>query len=183
VEKTAKKLAKQVFHCVEAAASERQVQVAKTRWHSVTPTIAAQIVPIRTRDRQKVTVGTEPATITQYTVQWHWTVPTADRVQHERRSTFVLMSSAMTLDADTALREYKAQDQDEHGFRWMKSPIHLTAFFCEKPERVVGLGYVLLLALQIARFMRAVVRHVMVDHPSLELPDHRKIERPSETVI
>ena len=185
VEKTAKKLAKQVFHCVEdaAAASDRQVQAAHIRWHSVTPRIETRVVPVRTRGRQKA--GIEPATITEYTVQWHWTVPTADCVQHERerRSTFVLITSDMTLDAETALRAYKAQDQDEQGFRWMKSPIHLTAFFLEKPARVTGLGYVLLLALQFARFMRAVVRQAMVDQPPLELPDHRTITRPSDTVI
>ncbi len=89
----------------------------------------------------------------------------------------------MTSKARTALHEYKAQDQDEHGFRWMKSPIHLSAFFLEKPTRIVGLGYLLLLALQFARFMRPMVRQAMVDQPPLALPDHRKIARPSETVI
>ena len=43
---------------------------------------------------------------------------------------------------------YKRQDQDEHGFRFMKAPIHLGAFFLEKPTRVIGLGYLFLLALQ-----------------------------------
>ncbi len=39
VEKIVKKLAKQVFHCVEdaAAASDPQVQAAHIRWHLVTP--------------------------------------------------------------------------------------------------------------------------------------------------
>ena len=31
--------------------------------------------------------------------------------------------------------------------------------------------------------MRAVVRQAMVDPPPLELPDHRNITRPSDTVI
>ena len=31
--------------------------------------------------------------------------------------------------------------------------------------------------------MRAVVRQAMVDQPPLELPDHRTITRPSDTVI
>lgn len=65
----------------------------------------------------------------------------------------------------------------------MKAPVHLTAFFLEKPERVVGLGYVLLLALPFARFRRAVVRHAMVDQPPVDLPDGRHIAPPSERVI
>jgi transposase len=185
VEKLAQKLAKQVFHCVEdaTAASDQQVRTAKIRWHEVTPTIVEQVVIRRPRGRQKA--GVEPTRITHYTVQWHWTAPTADRIQQarERQSTFILMTSDRTCDAVTALREYKAQDQDEHGFRWMKAPVHLAAFFLEKPERVVGLGYVLLLALQFARFMRAIVRDAMVSQPPLDLPDGRKIANPSERVI
>ena len=41
----------------------------------------------------------------------------------------------------------------------------------------------LLLAWQFVRFMRAIVREAMIDQPVLELPDHRKIERPSECLI
>ncbi len=185
VEKLAKKLAKQVFHCVEdaATASDQQVRTAKIQWHDITPTMTEQVVLRRPRGRQKA--GGEPTPITLYTVQWHWTAPDADRIQQarERQSTFILTTSDQTSDAATALRAYKAQDQDEHGFRWMKSPIHLTAFFLEKPERVVGLGYVLLLALQFARFMRAAVRQAMADQPPLALPDGRKISNPSERVI
>ena len=185
VEKRAKKLAKQVFHCLADAetASAEQLRLAPIRWHAVTPTITEQVVVRRPRGRQKA--GVEPTSITQYTVEWHWTAPSAERIQQarERESSFILVTSDRTCDAATALREYKAQDQNEHGFRWMKAPVHLTAFFLEKPERVVGLGYVLLLALQFARFMRAVVRHAMVDQPPVDLPDGRHIAQPSERVI
>ena len=185
VEKRAKKLAKQVFHCRADAetASAEQLRLAPIRWHAVTPTITEQVIVRRPRGRQKA--GVEPTSITQYTVEWHWTAPSAERIQQarERESSFILVTSDRTCDAATALREYKAQDQNEHGFRWMKAPVHLTAFFLEKPERVVGLGYVLLLALQFARFMRAVVRHAMVDQPPVDLPDGRHIAQPSERVI
>ena len=185
LEKAAKKLAKHVFHCAEdaLAASDLQRQATKIRWHTVTPTIRARTVPVRSRGRQKA--GTEPQTVTQYTVEWHWTPPTDEQLTKERhrRSTFILITSDQTADAGDTLRTYKAHDQNEHGFRFMKSPIHLTAFFLEKPERVVGLGYALLLALQFARFMRAVVRTAMVNQAPLELPDGRRIARPSETVI
>ena len=124
-------------------------------------------------------------TVTQYAVEWHWTPPTDEHIAEERhrRSTFILITRDQTADARDTLRTYKAQDQNEHGFRFMKSPIHLTAFFLEKPERVVGLGYALLLALPFARLMRAVVRTAMIDQSPLELPDRRRIARPSETVI
>ncbi len=185
LEKQAKKLVKQVFHCAEDAttASTVALRAAKVRWHAVTPTVTEQTVIKRPRGRQKADV--ELPTLTEYTVHWQWTAPTPERIQEarERQATFILVTSDETCDATTALRAYKAQDQDEHGFRWMKEPMHLTAFFLEKPERVVGLGYVLLLALQFARFMRAAVRAAMVDQPPLAIPDGRKIANPSERVI
>jgi len=112
------------------------------------------------------------------------TNPDAEVVQAERqrRATWILLTSRMTLDAQTALDDYKGQHHNEHGFRWTKSPIHLGAFWLEKPERVAGLGYLLLLALQFARFMRAVVRAALQDPPPLELP-YRRVTRPSDTVI
>jgi len=88
----------------------------------------------------------------------------------------------MPLDAQTALDDYTGQHHNDHAFRWTKSPIHLGAFWLAKPERVAGLGYLLLLALQFARFMRAVVRAALQDQPPLELP-YRRVTRPSDTVI
>lgn len=183
VAQLAKKLAKQVFHCAEDAGFASDHQAARLRWHPVTPVIPAQTVSVRTRGRQKA--GTIPPTTTEYTVQWQWTGPSAEQLQRERewRSTWVLLTSDRTRDAVMGLRAYKGQAQDELGFRWMKSPVPLTACFLEKPSRVAGLGYGLLLALQFARLMRAMVRHAMADQPPLELPDPRQITQSSETVI
>jgi hypothetical protein len=47
---------------------------------------------------------------------------------------------------------------------------------------VAGLGFLLLLALQFSRFMRAMVRHALMDQPALEIP-HRKVQQPSDAVI
>ena len=71
----------------------------KIRWHAVNTTIESQSVPWRKRGRQKA--GTEPERITHYTVQWHWTGPTAEMIQEarERQSTFVLMTRDKTCDA------------------------------------------------------------------------------------
>ncbi len=47
---------------------------------------------------------------------------------------------------------------------------------------MAGLGFLLLLALQFSRFMRAMVRHALMDQPALEIP-HRKVQQPSDAVI
>ncbi len=136
------------------------------------------------KHRGRPKAGALPETRIEYRVSLQVCAPEPEQIQaeRERRSTFILLTSDMTLDAKTRIQQYKGQDQNEHGFRWTKSPVHLSAFWLKKTTRVTGLGYLLLLALQFARFMRALVRSELEDQPPLELP-HRTVKRPSETVI
>ena len=155
-----KKLAGQTFATAEAADREatQLLESMATVWHTAKPVVEEQTILVRRRGRPKA--GTSPDPKQVYTVTLCVTNPDAEVVQAERqrRATWILLTSRMTLDAQTALDDYKGQHHNEHGFRWTKPPIHLGAFWLEKPERVAGLGYLLLLALQFARFMRAVVR-------------------------
>ena len=179
-----KKLARQTFH--EATDAEHAAvllcDALGFRWLTVTPMVQEHTVPVPHRGRPKV--GAVVETRTEYTVSFQVTepIPKALQAERERRSTFILLTSKQTLDAKAALEQYKNQAHNEQGFRWTKSPIHLGAFWLEKPSRVAGLGYLLLLALQFARFMRALVRDALHDQPPLELP-YRTVRRPSETVI
>lgn len=177
-------LARLSFDCEADArtAAETAVRRVKPRWFQVTLVITAATLPVRRRGRPKK--NAVPETREAYAGGWTVTPPTAAVIQRERerRSTFVLVSSRQSFTGHTALHAYKRQDQDEHGFRFMKDPVHLGAFFLEKPTRVTGLGYLLLLALQFSRFMRAMVREALTDQPPLEIP-HRTVQRPSDTVI
>jgi transposase len=179
-----KTLARKTFSTAQEAAQAASQLLDSTtpRWHTATPEVAEQTLVVRRRGRPKD--ATAPDTKQVYTITLHVTDPTVEVVQAERqrRATWILLTDRMTLDAQTVLDEYKGQHHNEQGFRWTKSPIHLGAFWLEKPERVAGLGYLLLLALQFARFMRAVVRAALQDQPPLELP-HRRVTRPSDTVI
>ena len=93
----------------------------------------------------------------------------------------------VTDDPDRAARElvaaYKGQDQAEHAFRWAKSPWHLQAFSLQNPQRVAGLGFLLVLAVPFVRWMRRMVREALRDQPPLALPDGRRIAAPSDEVI
>ena len=179
-----KKLARQTFPTVQEAeqAAAQALATIPPQWCSVQPTITEQQVPVRHRGRPKA--GMTPDSVSVYGVTLQVTDPSAAVIQAERqrRATWILLTSRMTLDARTALLDYKGQQHNEHGFRWTKSPLQLGAFWLEKPARVAGLGYLLLLALQFARFMRAVVRSAFRDQPPLELP-YRRVTRPSDTVI
>ena len=184
ITKFTKKLSGKAFSSAQDARQAAAIlqQDSAIRWHTVTPIIVEREVPVKRRGRPKA--GVPPATLTEYTVTVQVTDPASEAIQaeRERRSTFILLTSNLTYDAKQALQEYKGQSQNEQGFRWTKSPIHLGAFWLEKPIRITGLGYLLLLALQFARFMRAMVRAELKDQPPLELP-YRKVTRPSETVI
>ena len=179
-----KGLRRLTFDCETDAriAIDAAIHRVKPRWFLLDLQVTEVRVPIRRRGRPKK--DALPEDRIGYQAGWQRTPPTAAQVQQERerRSTFILVSSRQDFSARTALQAYKRQDQDEHGFRWMKEPLHLGAFFLEKPARVTGLGYLLLLALQFSRFMRAMVRHVLADQPALEIP-HRQVQQPSDAVI
>lgn len=61
-----------------------------------------------------------------YVVTLDVTDPPVEVVQAERqrRATGILLSGRTTLDARTALDDYKGQHHNEHGFRWTRSPAH-----------------------------------------------------------
>ena len=54
--------------------------------------------------------------------------PAVIQAERKRRSTFILLTSKITLDAKVALPAYTGQAQNEHRIRWIKSPICLGAF-------------------------------------------------------
>ena len=184
MESLQKKVTGKTFRC--ALDAEQAVALLQGshpfRWLTASTTVVPQEALVKHRGTPKA--GALIETRTEYTIQFQVTEPLPEAIQaeRERRSSFILLTSNLALDAKTALQEYKGQDQNEHGFQWTKSPIHLGAFWLEKPERVVGLGYVLWLALQFARFMRAVVRAELKDQPLLEL-SYRQVKRPSEAVM
>lgn len=179
--KAARKLARTTFHCAEDA-TQAAAAALPVRWHPLTTKILEQTVPQRPPGRPKE--GVEPKMVTHYRVHWEWADPDPVAVQRERerRSTFILLTSRRE-KARTVLQVYKGQDHVEHAFRWAKEPIHLGAFWVHKPARVKGLGFVLLLALQFARWMRAMVRQVLADQPPLVLPYGRTVQQPTEAVI
>ncbi len=151
-------------------------------WHAAAPTMEEKDVPVKRRGRPKARVPMETRMEYPVTLPITDSKPGAIQAERARRSTFILLTSDMMPDAKTALQQYKGQDPNEHGFQWTKSPVHLSAFWLKHPSRVADLSYLLLLALQFARFMRALVQSELEDQPPLELP-YRTVKRPSETVI
>jgi len=181
----AQALARQRFACAADAEQAHATTVAAIgpRWHRVTATVTAETVPVRRRGRPRR--DAVPETTTVYQVQWTVAEPEAAAVQAERqrRSTFVLVTNDPSRSARELVAAYKGQDHVEHAFRWAKHPWHLQAFWLQNPRRIAGLGFLLLLALQMVRWMRRMVRAALRDQPPLALPDGRKLPAPSDEVI
>jgi len=58
------------------------------------------------------------------------------------------------LSDDDALREYKAQQSTERGFRFLKDPLFLLSVFLNSTERVAALAMVMGLCLLVYRGQR-----------------------------
>ncbi len=104
-------VSKWIFNALVAAVLRR----VKPQWHAVTPVISAITTPVRRRGRPKKEAV--PATMVHYRAGWTVTPPSAAAIQQERerRSTFVLVSSQLTLSARTALQEYNTRIPMDQG--------------------------------------------------------------------
>lgn len=178
-------LARQTFACVAdaEAASAAAVTAVGPRWYQVTATVAAETVTRRRRGRPRK--DAVPETPTRYRVRWTMADPDPAAVQTERqrRSPFVLVTDDPHRSAREGVAAYKGQDQAEHALRGAKSPWPLQAFSRQNPQRIAGLGFLLLWALPFVRWMRRLVRAALPDQPPLAVPDGRRIAAPSDEGI
>lgn len=125
-----------------------------------------------------------PASTTVYRITWTWTSDDSYRLlKIQRASTLVLATSDLTLSPYDMLTTYREEYKVEHGIRWLKSPLRLDPVYLKKPARVAGFGYVVVLALALARLLQALVRETLVEQSPLALPEGRAVARPSDRVL
>jgi len=128
------------------------------------------------------TPAPEPTTVYQITGTWS-PDDAYRRHQVQQASTLVLATSDRTLSPYEMLTTYREEYKVEHGIRWLKSPLRLDPVYLKNPDRVAGFGYVVVLALALARMLQALVREALVDQAPLALPEGRSVERPSDRVL
>lgn len=101
---------------------------------------------------------------------------------------FVLITSLrdrLAYPARTILAEYKEQHVAERVFSFIKDPTWVGAFCLKKPERIVALGYVLLMASMVYTLLERQVRQALTK-PEERLVlglDNRPTSRPSAWAI
>jgi len=90
-----------------------------------------------------------------------------------------------TCPAATILAEYKEQHLPERMNSFLKSPIAIGAFCLKKPERIIALGYVLLMAAMLHTLLQRQVRKALetATEPPVQGLDQRLIRRPTTWAI
>jgi len=102
----------------------------------------------------------------------------AVEAERQRRSTFVLITT-VPRDEATAhdlLLEYKYQGSIERRFAFLKDPEIVDSFFVKKPERVLALGYVLLIVCLVFSILE---RRMRRSGQPLPTPARGKVRNPT----
>lgn len=108
-----------------------------------------------------------PRMLTRYRWQTELT-PKAEAIQaaRDRCGLFILITSLLdevAYPAQTILAEYSQQHLSERMHAFLKSPLTIGAFCLKKPERLIALGYVLLMAAMIYTLLERQVRRALTD--------------------
>ena len=86
-------------------------------------------------------------------------------IQKKRAGRFILATNVLTpqeLSADDALKEYKAQQGTERGFRFLKDPLFFaSSIFLKTPKRIAVLGMIMALCLLVYNLAQRQLRRVL----------------------
>jgi transposase len=86
-------------------------------------------------------------------------------VQKQRAGRFILATNVLNpqeLSADDALREYKAQQGTERGFRFLKDPLFFaSSVFLKTPKRIAVLGMIMALCLLVYNLAQRQLRQAL----------------------
>jgi len=142
-------LSGQDFACVADAIAAAEKLSVKMKWHQL-----ADIQTVEKLHYQKAGKPKPDAIPTHVTYRITATVISIDSeiaAQRIRCGRFILATNILDADpftADDALREYKAQQSTERGFRFLKDPLFFTSsVFLKSAKRIEALGMIMALCL------------------------------------
>lgn len=149
LERSAKELERAPFACAEDAETAAGTWLLQAGFHRVTASVEPEQVARKRTAAGRPRKGEKAPTKTVYRVRTQIEGLAAERVETERqrRSTFVLITTVPLAEAGARdlLLEYKHQGSLERRFAFLKDSEIVDSFFLKKPERVLALGYILLM--------------------------------------
>ena len=171
LDKAADALARQEFACEQDAETAAGAWLLQQGYHLFGAEVVSEEVPLK-RDRRGRPRKDEPvATRTVWGVKA--VVEGRDEakvaVERHRRSAFTLITTVPVEERDARglLEEYKFQSSVERRFAFTKDPEIVDAFFVKKPERVMALGYVLLMVCLVFSVLERRVRRTGEPLPTM----------------
>lgn len=183
--KDARKLGRKDFACHEDAARalDEFVEVAENRGFHVDSSIE-KVVTTKYKKRGRPRPGDPKETTVSYKISdCKLSVNQAFFEKlHEMESMFVLISSICdgSFSDVELLKEYKNQIRVEEAFRFIKSPLYLGPVFLNKQSRVKALGYVFMIVLILASYLRYRIHQSLAENNECVIdPGNRKNSRPS----
>ena len=144
-----RQLCAQEFACEADAMKALEHFELSLRWHQL---VDKGVKPVLHYEKPgKPKRGTPPSRIT-YHPQAELTLNTTVLARYQQRAgRFILASNVLEYDqlsAQQALAEYKAQQGNERGFRFLKDPLFFaSSVFLKSPERIMALAMIMALCL------------------------------------
>lgn len=175
-----KKLSTQEFACVADAISAAEKLSKKMTWHEL-----SNIEAVEKRHYGKVgKPGKDdvPNRISYRVTGIVSQIESEVSAQNIRCGRFILATNVLDsekLSADKALREYKAQQGVERGFRFLKDPLFFaSSVFLKSPKRIAALGMIMSLSLLVYNLGQRQLRQALAAS-SKTIPD--QLGKPTAT--
>jgi transposase len=142
-------LAGQDFACVADAIAETQKLSIKMKWHKLSNIQTLEKPHYEKRGKPKP--DAIPTSISYRITATVILIDTEILAQRVRCGRFILATNILDsrqFTGDDALREYKAQQSTERGFRFLKDPLFFTSsVFLKSTKRIEALGMIMALCL------------------------------------
>jgi transposase len=177
------RLSAQEFACTTDAINAAQTLSKKMTWH--------QLHDLQTVEKRHYDKAGKPSKAdTPKRMSYRVTatiIPIAQEIEAQRIrcGRFILATNVLDpeqLSADDALREYKAQQGVERGFRFLKDPMFFaSSVFLKSPKRVAALGLIMALSLLVYNLGQRQLRQALVQAQET-IPDQLGKPTPSPTL-
>jgi transposase len=144
-----KALAEQDFACVADALAAAEKLSTKMKWHKLDHIQTLEKPHYGQRGKPKP--DAIPTSISYRITATVMPIDSAISAQRQRCGRFILATNILDSEQfsnDDALREYKAQQANERGFRFLKDPLFFTSsVFLKSAKRIESLGMIMALCL------------------------------------
>lgn len=184
------KLHKRQFSCKEDALREatKWTKTHQPGYHQIAFELKSLTKKVKRERKGRPGKGEQPQLVEEWVLKGSIEVDTkAVQEQEKTQGYFVLATDHLnhTEVSDGAVLEwYKEQEQVEEGFAWLKGPAAFAPIFLKKPQRIMAIGVVFLMALMIYTLVERQIRRELAQREE-RIPGNNRVatQRPTTGVV